>query len=98
MLLEHQELKVPQVSPVLWAPPAPLERVGLDTLAPPAPLVLLAPLDTLMLVNLAARVPLVNPGPLACLETEGALEPLERWALEELLEPREHLDLLDFHL
>lgn len=93
-----QELKVHQVSQVLWDPQGPLERAVMDFLGPQAPLVQLAPPDTPMLVNLAALVPLANPEPPAILVKEVPLEQLELWAHEELLEHQEHLDLLDFHL
>lgn len=98
MLQVNQELKVHQVSQVLWAPQDPLARAVLDFLDNRAPLVLLAPPDTPMLVNLAALVPQANPEPLVILATKAPLEPLERWAPEGLMEHQEHLDLLDFHL
>lgn len=94
----NQDLKVHLVSQVLWAPQEPLARALLDFLDHMAPLVLLAPLDTPMLVNRAALVPLANPEPLVSPAIEVALERLELWAHEELLEHQEHLDLLDFHL
>lgn len=98
MLQVNQELKVHQVSQVPWVPQGPLVRMVLDILGHRAPLVLLAPPDTPMLVNLAPPVPLANPEPPATPVTEAHLEPLELWAHEELLEHQEHLDLLAFHL
>lgn len=94
----NQELKVHQVSQVLWAPQGPLVRALLDFPGHMALLVLLAPLDTPMLVNLAVPVPLANPEPPAIPVKEAPLEQLELWAHEEVLEHQEHLDLLDLHL
>lgn len=98
MLQVNQELKVHRVSQVLWVPQGPPVRAVLDFPDHQALLVLLAPLDTPMLVNLAAPVLLANPEPPVIPVTEAPLEPLELWAQEELLEHQEHLDLLDLHL
>lgn len=98
MLQVNQELKVHQVSQVLWAPQEPLARAVLVILDHRALLVLLVPPDTLMLANPAALVPLANPEPLVSLVTEAPLDQLVLWAQEELPEHQEHLDLLDFHL
>lgn len=98
MFRVHRELKVHQVSQVLWAPQDPLARAVLDIPDNRAPLAPPAPLDTPTLANLAALVPPANPEPLVCLVTEEPLEPLEQWAHVELLEHQEHLDLLGFHL
>lgn len=98
MFQVHQEIKVHQVSQVLWAPQDSLARAVQDIpdhRAPPAPQ---APPDTPMLANLAALVLPANLEPLVILVTGGPPEPLELWAHVELLEHQEHLDLLDFHL